>query len=97
MRVRIPLNRDWEFTERFDGAFLRGEPCAGTREAELPHTCAVTPYDYFDESVYQMHCGYRRRIAVPADSAQPRTLRRSMSTGGSSGSTAAAIPRSARS
>ena len=25
MRVRIPLNRDWEFTERFDGAFLRGE------------------------------------------------------------------------
>ncbi len=74
MRVRIPLNRDWEFTERFDGAFLRGEPCAGTREAELPHTCAVTPYDYFDESVYQMHCGYRRRIAVPADWAEKRVF-----------------------
>ncbi len=66
MTERIDLNRAWEFTRSFDDAFLHGETVPGTETAELPHTCRVTPYDYFDESVYQMICGYRRRLTVPA-------------------------------
>ena len=63
--MHIGLNRDWSFTERFDEAFARGE---GVFDAvDLPHTCKQTPYDYFDESIYQMVCGYRRVLRVPRD------------------------------
>ncbi len=60
MRERIDLNRGWEFTEDFDDF-------SGARVVSLPHTCRETPYDYFDESVYQMVCGYRRTLRVPMD------------------------------
>ena len=67
MTERIDLNRDWEFTEDF-------ADFSGARTVSLPHTCRETPYDYFDESVYQMVCGYRRRIAVPAEWAGRRVF-----------------------
>ena len=60
MRTILHLNDGWEFTPVFDGAFLSGE---GEGEAvRLPHTCRTTPYDYFDESIYQTVCGYRKRL-----------------------------------
>lgn len=31
-------------------------------QVRLPHTCKVTPFHYFDESIYRMVCGYRRRL-----------------------------------
>lgn len=70
---RIYWNNDWEFTSRSQSAFLQG---AGTAEqtVRLPHTCAQTPYDYFDESIYQMVCAYRRRVSVPRDWAGKRLL-----------------------
>lgn len=60
MRTILPLNDCWEFTPDFDNAFLKGEGCA--EAVRLPHTCKVTPFDYFDESIYQMVCGYRKRL-----------------------------------
>ncbi|WP_316607027.1 glycoside hydrolase family 2 TIM barrel-domain containing protein [uncultured Ruminococcus sp.] len=64
MRQILHINNDWEFTPAFDIAFLRGE---GKAEAvRLPHTCKVTPYNYFDESIYQMVCGYRKRLDLSA-------------------------------
>ncbi|MBR5741391.1 MAG: glycoside hydrolase family 2 protein, partial [Firmicutes bacterium] len=33
----------------------------------LPHTVKETPFDYFDESVYQMVSGYRRRFVAPEE------------------------------
>ena len=66
MRERLALNRDWEFTRQFSDAFAAGLAC-DTETVELPHTCAETPYHYFDESIYQMVCGYRRRLEIPAD------------------------------
>ncbi|MBQ3418327.1 MAG: glycoside hydrolase family 2 protein [Ruminococcus sp.] len=60
MRKIIHLNNDWEFTPAFDSGFLSGESQA--QKVRLPHTCKVTPYDYFDESIYQMVCGYRKRL-----------------------------------
>ena len=65
MRARIACNRGWEFTARCSEGFLRGEALPDLVCVELPHSCAETPYDYFDEACYQMICGYRRRIAVP--------------------------------
>ena len=63
MRQRIPLNRGWEFTREFSEAFKAGLACE-TEIVELPHTCAETPYSYFDDSIYQMVCGYRRMIRL---------------------------------
>lgn len=60
MRKIIPINNGWEFTPDFSEAFLSGGGTAQT--VRLPHTCAVTPFHYFDESVYQMVCGYRKRL-----------------------------------
>ncbi|MBQ3264438.1 MAG: glycoside hydrolase family 2 protein [Ruminococcus sp.] len=64
MRTIIHLNDGWEFTPGFDNDFLNGGGDADTRikKVRLPHTCKVTPYHYFDESIYQMVCGYRRRL-----------------------------------
>ncbi|MBQ9248016.1 MAG: glycoside hydrolase family 2 protein [Ruminococcus sp.] len=60
MRKIIPLNNGWEFTSEFSETFLSGGGKA--QSVRLPHTCAVTPFHYFDESVYQMVCGYRKQL-----------------------------------
>ena len=60
MRQIIPINNDWEFTPEWTDEFFSG---GGEAEAvRLPHTCKITPYDYFDEHIYQMVCGYRKRL-----------------------------------
>ena len=74
MRIRMNLNHDWEFVEHCSGVFASGEACPEVRKVDLPHSCAVTPFDYFDESVYQMVCGYRRFLDVPADWAGKRVF-----------------------
>ena len=66
MRQIIPLNDSWEFTQQFDERFPGGAS-EDFQTVRLPHTCQETPFDYFDESVYQMDCGYRRRVAIPPD------------------------------
>ncbi|MBQ9680202.1 MAG: glycoside hydrolase family 2 protein [Ruminococcus sp.] len=60
MRETIHLNNGWDFTPDFSESFLNGGGEAET--VRLPHTCAVTPFHYFDESIYQMVCGYRKRL-----------------------------------
>ena len=74
--MQIGLNRGWSFTENCDEAFLHGGPDPGLAEVDLPHTCHETPYDYFDESLYQMVCGYRRVISVPEEWRDKRVILR---------------------
>ena len=74
MRQSIDLNHDWEFTPRFSRDFARFTGGEDIALVALPHSCAVTPYDYFDEQCYQMLCGYRRRIDVPPDWAGKRVF-----------------------
>lgn len=62
MRKLIDINNDWEFTPRFSSDFLSGGGEADIEIVRLPHTCKVTPYNYFDEGIYQMVCGYRKRL-----------------------------------
>ena len=66
MGERIYLNRGWEFTCTYSDAFLSWEDTDTTLVC-LPHTCRETPYDYFDESAYQMLCGYRKKLYVPVE------------------------------
>ena len=70
--MQIGLNHNWSYTARFDDRFLRGEGAFDT--VELPHTCIETPFDYFDESIYQMVCGYRRVMHVPSEWAGKRVF-----------------------
>ena len=72
MPRRIDLNRGWEFTENYTEGFLRGEAAEDLVKVELPHTCREVPFHYFDESLYQMVCGYRKRIRIPAEAAGKR-------------------------
>ena len=58
--MRIYLNRDWEFTERFlNGSY--------DKVVTVPHTSKETPFHYFDESEYQMISGYRKVIFAPEE------------------------------
>ena len=57
--VRIYLNEDWQFykewTEQiFDGA--KGE------KVRLPHSVATTPFNCYDEEMYQFVSGYSRNL-----------------------------------
>ena len=51
--MRIDLNRGWSFTENCTENFICGTE-GGSAVVDLPHTVKETPYDYFDESCYQM-------------------------------------------
>ena len=66
MRKQIHFNYNWEFTKAFDTAFLSGERAADETVC-LPHSCVEMPYHYFDESIYQMVCGYRKTIPIPKE------------------------------
>ena len=68
MRKRYDWNDGWLFSERFEDAMT--EPAYdedNMRPVRLPHTVKETPFDYFDESCYQMVSGYRRRFAAPKE------------------------------
>ena len=64
MREIVHLNYGWEFVDSFTPAFAAGDEC-DAQSVDLPHSCAMTPFDYFDESLYQKDCGYRRRVPIP--------------------------------
>lgn len=57
------VNNHWYFTEKFNEAWLEPESdFGGGEEVRLPHTCKETPLHYFDESEYQMVCGYGYKL-----------------------------------
>lgn len=66
MRERIYLNNDWKFSEVYDEKMCDAsfDEC-GMEDVQIPHTCKELPYHYFDESLYQMVSGYRKKMMVP--------------------------------
>lgn len=65
---RIYLNEDWRFTKVFTDDLTQPDYSdAELEEVRLPHTVAETPFSYFDEAVYQMVSGYRRKLFVPEE------------------------------
>lgn len=66
------LNEGWEFTETWSKAFMKGE---GTAESvSLPHTVREVPQHYAGPEMYEMICGYRRKLFIPADAAGKRVF-----------------------
>ena len=66
----ISLCSNWEFTEQWSESFLRGEGEALT--VRLPHNVRELPLHYAGPQDYEMICGYRRKLELPADSTGKR-------------------------
>ncbi|MCM1148530.1 MAG: glycoside hydrolase family 2 protein [Butyricicoccus sp.] len=55
----------WEFTPQWSEEFLAG--LGGAQSVRLPHTCKELPLHCIDTEDYQMLCGYRRALDIPAE------------------------------
>lgn len=64
MREKVYLDRDFYFTEGYDESYLNRIPDKAMKVV-IPHTVAMTPLDYFDESIYQMVSTYQRKLSAP--------------------------------
>lgn len=61
MRQRIYLNDGWGFSTSFDETMCTlAYDTSQLETVRLPHSVVETPYNYFDEELYQMISGYRR-------------------------------------
>ena len=62
----------WEFTESFSEEFLAFQ--GGAETVRLPHTVRPTVQNYALPAHYEMICGYRRELDIPADWADKRVF-----------------------
>ncbi len=68
MGERIYLNNEWRFSEKFEPEMAKaGYDESRMEEVRIPHTCKEIPFHYFDEHIYQMVSGYRRKIEAPLE------------------------------
>ena len=67
MALRIPLNNDWIYNDDFD-ALPDG------KKVRIPHTVAETPFNYFDESIYQKISGYKKTFDYPSEAEGKRVF-----------------------
>ena len=68
MGERIYLNNEWRFSEKFEPDMIKkGYDDSRMEEVRIPHTCKEIPFHYFDEHIYQMVSGYRRKIEAPLE------------------------------
>lgn len=66
MRERVYLNDGWKFSGMYEDRMRFPDfDESGMEEVRLPHTCKELPFHYFDEELYQMVSGYRRKIFAP--------------------------------
>lgn len=63
MRTELALNDNWLFTKQFDETYQRWSCDESVfEEVRIPHTTAELPYQYFDETTYQMVSCYRKHF-----------------------------------
>ncbi|WP_408071029.1 glycoside hydrolase family 2 TIM barrel-domain containing protein [Butyrivibrio sp. JL13D10] len=61
MRKRLYLNNDWKFKTEFDEEMAEeGYNNPSLEIVRIPHTVKETPFNYFDDAIYQMVSGYRK-------------------------------------
>lgn len=59
MAERYYINNNWGFTENFSENYLKDEALIeGLKKVTVPHTVKETPFNYFDEHIYQLESGY---------------------------------------
>ena len=64
MAQRIFCDRKWRFSEKFQDEMINATMKDYTL-VNIPHTVRETPYNYFDESAYQMISCYQKTIFAP--------------------------------
>ncbi|MCH5159453.1 MAG: glycoside hydrolase family 2 protein [Clostridiales bacterium] len=55
--MKTYLNEGWQFFQNWSEQILQG---AKGESVRLPHSVATTPFNYYDESIYQFVSGYSR-------------------------------------
>ena len=66
MGERIYLNNEWRFSTSYQEDMIANDYSDEKMDiVRLPHTCRETPFNYFDEDIYQMVCLYRRKLYAP--------------------------------
>ena len=68
--MKLSLCNGWEFAETWTEDFLQGNGDAAV--VRLPHTVRQLPLHYIDHNAYQMLCGYRKLLPIPAEYAHKR-------------------------
>ncbi len=65
MENRIYIDRNWKFTAYFSEEMTKASyDESAMEEVMIPHSVAVTPLHYFDESIYQKVSCYRRHFTA---------------------------------
>ena len=64
MKDRIYMNDGWYFTPAFDQKMTAPKYTGDLEKVRLPHSVSVTPFNNFDEGVYQKISGYRTTFAT---------------------------------
>lgn len=68
MQTRYYLNDNWKFCEEYVEEMTNiTYDDSKMVDVRIPHTCKELPYHYFDESEYQMLCGYRKMVWIPRE------------------------------
>ncbi len=68
MQTRYYLNDNWKFCEEYVEEMTNiTYDDSKMVDVRIPHTCKELPYHYFDESEYQMLCGYRKMVWIPQE------------------------------
>lgn len=60
MSTRFYLNQNWMYAEDFNDF-------SKATEVSIPHSVSITPFNYFDEGIYQKVSGYKRNITIPKE------------------------------
>ncbi|MCM1290079.1 MAG: hypothetical protein NC132_06270 [Corallococcus sp.] len=60
--MRVYLNDDWTYYPFWNDGIASGTAAKGCEKVRLPHANVTTPFNCFDESIYQFVCGYSRKL-----------------------------------
>ena len=61
---RYYINNNWKYQKGYFESYLN-EYHEEFTDIRIPHSVTITPFNYFDESIYQMVSTYQRKIFVP--------------------------------
>lgn len=64
MKERIYLNNQWQFYKKFDEKITANTFNGPHEEVRIPHSVAVTPFNNFNEDIFEGTYGYRKVFAT---------------------------------
>ncbi|MBB5218007.1 glycoside hydrolase family 2 protein [Treponema rectale] len=74
MKNRIYLNNDWEFSDEFNEKMLSPKFKGKWESVRIPHSVTETPFNSFDESIYQKISLYRKSFKTETEWAGKRII-----------------------